>query len=319
MRALITGVNGFVGSHLAEYLLEATDWQVEGTVFGDLANIVHLGDRLRTHSADLSVPSAATSVLAEARPDCIFHLAAQAVPSLARHDPWPTLETNLRLQLNVLQAAAQLGLKCRVLVVSSGEVYGLVPPGELPLTEEAPMRPLNVYAVSKAAQELLGSQYWRACGLPVVIVRPFNHIGPRQSLGFVAPDFARQVAEVERGVRDPVLRVGNLEISRDFSDVRDIVRGYHLAMVHGEAGQAYNLGSERARSIRELLDILARASSVPFEVRQDAVLMRPADVPVMVSDCRKIRTATGWQVTIPFERSVQDVLEHWRGKVRAAA
>jgi GDP-4-dehydro-6-deoxy-D-mannose reductase len=319
VKALITGVNGFVGSHLAEYLLEATDWHVEGTVFGDLANIAHLGSRLATYTADLSDPSAALTILAEAKPDCIFHLAAQAVPSLARHDPWPTLETNLHLQLNVLQAAAQLGLRCRVLAVSSGEVYGLVRPDELPLTEEAPLRPLNVYAVSKVTQELLGLQYWRAYDLPVVIVRPFNHIGPRQSLGFVAPDFARQVAEAEYGLRDPVMHVGNLDISRDFSDVRDIVRGYRQAVVNGVPGEVYNLGSERSRSIRELLDILARASSVALEVRQDPTRMRPADVPVMVSDCRRFRDTTGWQTTIPFERSVQDVLDYWRAKVRTDA
>ena len=182
--------------------------------------------------------------------------------------------------------------------------------------EGTPLRPLNAYAVSKIAQEMLGLQYHLAFGVPVVVVRPFNHVGPRQRLGFVAPDFARQVAEAEAGLRDPVMNVGNLDVSRDFSDVRDIVRGYHLAIVEGQPGEAYNLGSERACSIRELLEILVSHSEVEVEVRQDAARLRPADVPVVVSDCSKFRELTGWRVTIPFDESLADVLAYWRGIVR---
>ena len=315
MRALITGINGFVGSHLAEYLLEHTDWPVAGTVYGPLDNIIHLRERLALYPAELSRLPAAVSVLEETQPDVIIHLAAQAVPALSHHDPWPTLETNIRLQLNVLHAAMQLALDCRILVVGSGEEYGLVRPDELPIAEDTPLRPLNAYAVSKVAQEMLGLQYHLAHGLPVVVVRPFNHIGPRQRLGFVAPDFARQVAEAEAGLREPVMNVGNLDVSRDFSDVRDVVRGYHLAITQGEPGEVYNLGSEQARSVRELLEMLVAASRVKLEVRQDANRLRPADVPVMVSDCRKFRQRTGWQTTIPFEQSVRDVLDYWRQQV----
>jgi GDP-4-dehydro-6-deoxy-D-mannose reductase len=315
VRVLVTGINGFVGSHLAEHLLENTDWVVSGTVFGDLDNIAHLQDRLDLHPVELSQLSAAIAVLEETGPDFIIHLAAQAVPSLARHDPWPTLKTNLQLQLNVLQAAVRLRQEPRVLVVGSGEGYGLVKPEELPIGEDTPLRPLNGYAVSKVAQELLGLQYQRAYGLPVVVVRPFNHIGPRQRLGFVAPDFARQVAEAEAGLREPAVTVGNLDVRRDFSDVRDIVRAHRLAVAQGEPGQVYNLGSERSYSIRELLDALIAISSVTLQVRQDPARVRQADVPLMVSDCLRFRQRTGWTARIPFRQSVRDVLDYWRGRV----
>ncbi|HUW08427.1 MAG TPA: GDP-mannose 4,6-dehydratase [Anaerolineae bacterium] len=316
MKALVTGINGFVGSHLAEYLLEHTDWQVAGTVYGDLTNIAHLAGRLELHQVELSQMSAAVGVLDETRPDYVIHLAAQAIPSLARHDPWPTLETNIRLQFNMLHAVTKLGLDCRMLVVGSGEEYGLVRPDELPVREDTPLRPLNAYGVSKIAQEMLGLQYHFGFGVPVVVVRPFNHVGPRQSLGFVAPDFARQVAQAEAGLRDPVIEVGNLDVSRDFSDVRDIVHGYYLAITEGQPGEVYNLGSERACSIRDLLDILVSNSGVRMEVKEDAARMRPAGVPVVVSDCSKFRELTGWRTTIPFDDSLADVLDYWRGIVR---
>lgn len=316
MKALITGISGFVGSHLAEYLLEHTDWQVAGTVYGRLDNIAHLKERLELYPAELSRLPVVTFILQESRPDYIFHLAAQPIPSLSRRDPWPTLETNIRLALNILQAVLQLQLDCRILLVGSSEEYGRVRQDELPVTEDTPLRPLNVYGVSKIAQEMLGVQYHLAHGLPIVMVRSFNHIGPRQRLGFVAPDFAHQVAEAEAGLREPVVEVGNLHVSRDFSDVRDIVRGYHLAITQGEPGEVYNLGSEQARSIQELLDLLVAASRVKLEVRQDPARLRASDVPVMVSDCRKFRQRTGWRTVIPFEQSVRDVLDYWRQRVR---
>ena len=315
MKALITGISGFVGSHLAEYLLEHTDWQVAGTVYGPLDNIVHLKERLELYPAELSRLPVVTFVLEEARPDCIFHLAAQPIPSLSRCDPWPTLETNIRLPLNILQTVVQLGLDCRILLVGSSEEYGLVRPDELPIAEDTPLRPLSPYAVSKIAQEMLGLQYHHTHGVPVVMVRPFNHVGPRQRLGFAAPDFAHQVAEAEAGLREPVVEVGNLDAKRDFSDVRDIVRGYHLAITQGEPGEVYNLGSERVHSVRELLEMLVASSRVKLEVRQNPSRLRPADVPVMVSDCRKFHQRTGWQVAISFEQSVQDVLDYWRDVV----
>jgi len=315
LRALITGISGFVGSHLAEYLLEHTDWQVIGTVYGPEDNIAHFRDRLELYPAELSELETVISIIERAKPDYIFHLAAQPLVSLSHLDPWETLANNIRLQLNVLEAMVRLGSTARVLVVGSSEEYGLVYPDELPVRETNPLRPTSPYAVSKVAQDMLGLQYHLSHHLYTVRVRPFNHIGPRQRLGFVAPDFAKQIAEAEAGLQEPVIKVGNLEPRRDFSDVRDVVRGYHAALTKGEPGEVYNLGSEQAHSIGELLDILLSMASVPLQVTQDPACLRPAEVPVMVSDCSRLRARTGWRTTIPFEKSLQDVLDYWRERV----
>jgi GDP-4-dehydro-6-deoxy-D-mannose reductase len=313
---LITGISGFVGSHLAEYLLEHTDWQVAGTVYGPEDNIEHLRDRLELYPAELSELETVTSIIERANPDYIFHLAAQPLPSLSHQDPWFTLENNIRLQLNILEAVVRLGSRARILVVGSSEEYGLVQPDELPIQEKNPLRPTSPYAVSKIAQDMLGLQYHLSQKLFTIRVRPFNHIGPRQRLGFVAPDFAKQIAEAEAGFKEPIIQVGNLEPQRDFSDVRDVVRGYHAALTEGEPGEVYNLGSERAHSIGELLDGLLSMASVSLKVEQDPARLRPADVPVMISDCSRLRARTGWRTTISFEKSLQDVLDYWRKRVR---
>lgn len=319
MRALITGISGFVGSHLAEYLLEHTDWQVAGTVYGRLDNIAHLRDRLQLLPAELSRLEVVRFVLEETQPDYIFHLAAQPIPSLSHQDPWFTLENNIRAQVNVLEAVVQMRLRCRVLVVGSSEEYGAVQPHELPIAEDTPLRPLSPYAVSKIAQDYLGLQYWLSHRVETVRVRPFNHIGPRQRRGFVAPDFASQIAEIEAGLRPPQMRVGALHVARDFSDVRDIVRGYVLALTQGRPGEVYNLGSGQAHTVAELLDVLLAAAQVPVEVVQDAQRTRPVEVPVMAADCTRLYQETGWRTEIPFEQSVRDVLDYWREQVRSGA
>ena len=316
MRALITGISGFVGSHLAEYLLEHTDWQVAGTVYGPEENIEQLRDRLELYPAELSKLETVTSIIEQAKPDRIFHLAAQPLVSLSRRDPWGTLAINIRLQLNILEAVARLGSTARILVVGSSEEYGLVRPDELPIKETNPLRPTSPYAVSKVAQDMLGLQYHLSHQLFTVRVRSFNHIGPRQRLGFVAPDFASQIAQAEAGLREPVIQVGNLTPQRDFSDVRDVVRGYHLLITEGEPGEVYNLGSGQARSVRELLETLIAMARIPITVEQDPERLRPTNVPVIVADCTRIREQTGWRPTIPFEDSLQDVLDYWRERIK---
>ena len=319
LRALITGISGFVGSHLAEYLLAHTDWQIAGTVYGRLDNIAHLRDRLALYPAELSRLEVVRFIIDETRPDYVFHLAAQPIPALSRQDPWFTLENNIRVQLNILEAIVQSGLHSRVLVVGSAEEYGLLAEGRQAIDETMPLRPTTSYAVSKVTQDFLGLQYWLSHGVAAVRVRPFNHIGPRQRLGFVAPDFASQIAEIEAGMRPPQVVVGALDVARDFSDVRDIVRGYYEALMQGEPGEVYNLGSGEAHTVRELLEILLRLSGRDVTVVQDPGRVRPVDVSWVVADCRKFRERTGWRPEIPFEQSLRDVLDYWREQVRSGA
>ncbi len=319
MRALITGISGFVGSHLAEYLLAHTDWQVAGTVYGKVDNIVHIQDQLKLYPAELSRLEVVRFIVEEAHPDYIFHLAAQPISWMSRQDPWFTLENNIRSQLNVLEAVVQLGLSSRVLVVGSGEEYGRVSAEDLPIDEKTPLRPTSQYGVSKVTQDFLGLQYFLSYGIPAIRVRPFNHTGPRQRQGFVASDFASQIAEVEAGHRPPIISVGELTAARDFSDVRDIVRGYYLAITQGEPGEVYNMGSGIACSAGQMLDMLLHLSGTKIKIEQDASRLRPVEVPVMVADSSRLRARTGWDTTIPLEQSLRDVLDYWREQVRTGA
>lgn len=316
MQALITGIAGFAGSHLAEYLLRHTQCKVAGTIHRQDSRVAHLWDRVALYRVDLRDATAVAEIIADVRPDLIFHLAAQSFVPISWQHPWTTFEQNVHGQVNVLQAVAQQGLPTRVLVVGSNEEYGLIRPEDLPIDEETPLRPNSPYGVSKVAQDLMGWQYYHSYGMAVVRVRPFNHTGPRQGDRFVAPAFARQIAEAEAGLREPVLRVGNLSAIRDFSDVRDVVRAYWLALTQGEPGQVYNIGSGAGHIIEELLQALLRHSSVDLRVEPDPARMRPSDVPVSICDNSRLRSATGWQPEIPFEKSLQDILDDWRERVR---
>ncbi|HSJ54238.1 MAG TPA: GDP-mannose 4,6-dehydratase [Anaerolineae bacterium] len=319
MKALITGISGFVGSHLAEYLLQNTDWEVAGTVFGPYGNIADLCGTLELYPAELSRTDVVRFVLDQSQPDVIFHLAAQPLVAVSRQDPWGTLETNIRMQLNILEVVAQDRRECRVLVVGSSEEYGMTRPDDLPIDEDTPLRPLSAYAVSKVAQDLLGLQYHLTHHVHVVRARPFNHIGPRQGLGFVAPDLASQIAAIEAGLQEPVLRVGNLEARRDFCDVRDVVRAYVLLITSGKAGEVYNIGSGESHPIQEILDILLALSRVSVTVQQAPERMRPSEVPDVVCDASRLRAETGWQTTISFRQSMEDIMDYWRQRVESSA
>ncbi len=296
-----------------------TELEICGLVRNKADNIAHLQDRLALFRGDLCDGDWVAGVIKETEPDYIFHLAAQAFVPLAWRDPWGTLENNIRGELNLLEAIIALGTGPRILIVGSGDEYGLVRSDELPVRETNPLRPYNPYAVSKIAQDLLGYQYFASHKLPIVRVRPFNHFGPRQEPFFVAAAFAKQIAEAEKGLREPDIMVGNLEAKRDFTDVRDIVRGYHLALLYGEPGEVYNLGSEEAYAIGELLEVLLSMSTFPLEIRPDPERMRPSDVPVLVSDCSKFRGQTGWEVTISFEEGLGTVLDYWRMKIHESS
>lgn len=315
MRALITGVTGFVGSHLAEYLLEQ-GVEVVGTARwrSQTSNINHLGDRLQLVECDLRDMASIRRVLADYRPDQIYHLAAQSFVQSSFHAPEETLTTNILGQLHLLEALRDLKMNPPVQVACSSEEYGLVGETELPIRETNPLRPLSPYAVSKVGQDLLGYQYHQSYGMHIIRTRAFNHDGPRRGKVFATSNFAYQVAQIEKGKIEPVLHVGNLDAKRDFTDVRDIVRGYVLAVEKGEPGEAYNLCSGTAYAIREVLDMLLGMAKVSIRVEQDPARMRPSDVPILLGEYSKFNTATGWTPTIPFEQTMRDLLDWWRAQ-----
>ena len=279
MRALITGIAGFAGTHLAEAIRVETDWEVWGAVIGSVEGAsATSGARILT--TDLREPEQARVLVEATRPDWVFHLAAQAYVPQSWADPWDTYQTNIRSQLNLLEAIGRLGWQPRILVVSSNEVYGYARAADLPLNEDAPLRPNSPYSVSKLAQDFMGLQYFLDRKMPIVRVRPFNHIGPRQNERFVAPSFARQIVEIERGRREPILRLGNMAAQRDFTDVRDMVRAYILAIQKGEPGEVYNIGSGTARSVREMLDIMLAHTSCQIAEETDPAKIRLSDTPI---------------------------------------
>ena len=315
-RVLITGVTGFAGGHLTAHLMTVGDFDICGVALDHGYGLDFLPRSIPVTIGDLQDAQTVASLLEDTRPDHLYHLAAQASVSAAWQDPWGTFENNVRPELNILQAMVHQRLAARLLVVASNEVYGAVPPERLPVSEDAPLRPVNPYGVSKVAQDLLALQYHLSHGVDVLRVRAFNHLGPRQSPQFVAASFARQIAEAETGLRPPVLYVGNLEAQRDFTDVTDVVRAYALLMEKGEAGRAYNIGSGRARSVRSLLDTLLGLSTVSIRLEQDTGRARPADAPIIVADITQLQEATGWQPTIPFEESLRRVMDYWREVTR---
>ena len=315
MRALITGIAGFVGAHLAEAIRAETDWEVWGAVIGSVERASAIsGARILT--TDLREPEQARVLVEAARPDWVLHLAAQAYVPQSWADPWDTYQTNIRSQLNLLDALSQLGCSARVLVVSSNEVYGYVRAEDLPLNEAAPLRPNSPYAVSKLAQDFMGLQYFLDRKMPIIRVRPFNHIGPRQNGRFVAPSFARQIVEIERGRHEPILRLGNMAAQRDFTDVRDMVRAYILAVQQGEPGEVYNIGSGRARSVREILDIMLAHTPGQIAEESDPAKLRPSDTPISYADPSKFKRQTGWEPQISFEQTCVDILNDWRTRIR---
>jgi GDP-4-dehydro-6-deoxy-D-mannose reductase len=320
MNILITGITGFAGSHLADYILaHHPGVRVHGIVRwrSRMDNIAHLvgSPRIHLHEADLKDIVSLKKALAEAKPDRIFHLAAQSFVPASWRLPAETFMINAVGEINLFEAVLSLGLDPRIQVAGSSEEYGHVNPDEVPMKETNPLRPLSPYAVSKVAQDLLAYQYWKSYGLKTVRTRGFNHTGPRRGEVFVTSNFAKQLAEVEKGRREPVISVGNLEAKRDFSDVRDIVRAYWLALEKGEPGEVYNIGSGKAMAMREMLDLLLALSQVKVEVRVDPERLRPSDVPILLADPSKFRALTGWEPTIPLQTTFADLLEYWRARI----
>lgn len=317
MRVLITGAGGFVGSHLAAHLGAAQPGaQLLGTTLFQSERVhpaVHDSRRI-----DLKDYAKVRALLADFQPAAIYHLAAQAFVPRSFEAPWETLENNIRAQLNIIRACLELDMRPRILIVSSAEIYGEVSPAQLPLDESSPIRPTNPYSVSKVAQDMLALQYHLSHDLPIMRARPFNHIGPSQNQRFVAPAFAMQIARIEANKSEAVIYVGNLEAKRDFTDVRDIVRAYSMIINSGVPGEAYNVASGKAYSIRQLLDILLSLSDMKIEARVDPDRLRPVDVPEIRGDASKLRRDTGWQTRFTFAETLSDVLADCRQRVRSA-
>ncbi len=319
MRVLVTGIAGFVGSHLAEFLLEKGDVEIYGTLLPGIGieNVEPFKDKLCLRECDLKDAASVKKVMEEARPDRIFHLAAQAFVPASLANPADTLITNMVGQLNIFQAARELGLDPLIQIAASSDEYGLVSSREIPIKETTPLRPLNPYAVSKVMQDLLAYQYYQSYKLRAVRTRAFSHTGPRQGESFVASNFAKQVALIEAGKKEPVIHVGNLTAVRDFMDVRDVVKAYWLALSKGTPGDVYNICTGKGHKISEILNIYLKNTKVKIKIEKDPARMRQSDAPIYVGDASKFRKQTGWKPQIPFETALKDLLNYWRKEIAA--
>jgi GDP-4-dehydro-6-deoxy-D-mannose reductase len=312
VRALITGMGGFVGGYLAEHLL-AEGWQVNGTILKgeerELPETVALS--CKAILCDITEPGAFDKVIEQTAPEVIFHLAAFSSVAASWEEPEATFQVNVLGTLAVINAVRQKAPSARVLLVGSGEVYGESFSAG-PASEDTPLRPLSPYATSKACSDWLAEQYAFRYGIDVRRVRPFNHIGPRQKPFFVTPSFAKQIASIEAGLREPTMSVGNLEVLRDFTDVRDMVKAYRLAATQGVPGAVYNVCSGHVLKIEEVLEGLLARSSISIEVHVDPKLFRSADIPIMSGDSSRLMEATGWAPSISWDQTLDDLLAYWR-------
>ena len=330
------------GSHLAEYLLGLDGIEVYGcyrwrSKMENLEDLAACGKlnalegecitseamlRMYAHpekvnliEADIADASSMRKLIASVRPDRIFHLAAQSFVLASWHYPAETLQLNIIGQLNLLEAVREEGLDPLIQIAGSSEEYGLVHPEEVPIKETNPLRPLSPYAVSKVGQEMLAYQYHRSYGMKTIVTRAFNHEGPRRGHVFVTSNFAKQIARIEKGLQPPVILAGDLTSRRDWTDVRDMVKAYWLALERCTPGEVYNIGSGTSRQVGEMLDILLSMTKVKIDVKQDPARMRPSDVKILQADYSKFHAATGWRPTIPFEKTLEDSLNYWRKRV----
>ncbi len=344
MRVLITGVTGFAGSHLAEHALAqdgvelygACRWRSRLNNLSDLADqgllnlrgvdaIVGSREELRQIAdpralnllqGDMADPYQMQTLIEVVRPERIFHLAAQSFVPTSWSAPAETFKLNTLGQIHLFEAVRAVGIDPLIQIAGSSEEYGLVHPDEVPIKESNPLRPLSPYAVSKVAQEMLAYQYHQSYDLKTIVTRGFNHTGPRHGPVLSCSNFARQIAQIEAEQLPPVLYVGDLSTKRDWVDVRDVVRGYWSILEKGTPGEVYNIGSGATRTIQSMLDILLSLSQVEITVQQDPARLRPSDVLILWADDSKLRAQTGWRPKIPFEQTMEDLLDYWRARVK---
>lgn len=314
-KILITGIAGFVGSHLAELCLSRGD-DVFGTVLSreSLKNLSGIREKIKIFECDLSQKEQVLKAIKEIQPDVIFHLAGQSFPSISFQMPQQTLSTNIFIALNIFEAVRELKIDPVIQVACSSDEYGLIKENELPVKETNPLRPMSPYAVSKVAVDMLAFQYYQSYQMKTIITRAFNHTGPRASAQTVSPRFAQQIALIEANKQEPIIKVGNLEAFRDFSDVRDIVKAYYLSTEKCEYGTPYNIGSGVAYQIKEILDILLSFSSIKVKIERDPALMRPEKVARIVCDFSKFQSTTDWKPSIKIEETLKNLLDYYRNE-----
>jgi len=315
-KALITGATGFVGSHLADYLLDTENVEVHGLI-RPRSRTEFIRPDVIYHEADITDYSAIATVVKEVQPGYIFHLAAQSFVPLSFKAPNTTIITNVIGTLHILEAVKNECPDAIVQVAGSSEEYGLVHQEECPINENQPLRPMSPYGLSKVSADLLAQQYCRSYGIMTLITRAFNHSGPRRGKSFVTSKIAFEIANIVVNKVEPVLTLGNLEAVRDFTDVRDVVRAYWLLANKGNYGEPYNIGTGVGYSIRELVEIYKDISEVNFVVEQNPEFMRPSDVPLLLCDASKTKEATGWKPVIPFWNTLADLLQYWINKLEA--
>jgi len=317
MKVLITGITGFVGSHMAEYLLTKKDVEIWGIMRwrSKTENIEHIKDKLHLVECDLRDASSVEKTIRSIKPDKIFHLAAQSFVPTSWNAPAETITTNIIGQLNIFEAVHKISINPAIQIAGSSEEYGMVLPEETPIKETNPLRPLSPYGVSKVGQDLLGYQYAMSYKLNVIRTRGFNHTGPRRGEVFVESNFAQQIARIEKGKQKPIIHVGNLEARRDYTDARDMVKAYWLSTEKCQSGEVYNICTGKDWTIQEVLDILLSYSKIKVEIKQDPARMRPSDVMILLGDNSKFCQATGWKPEIEFKQTMLDLLNYWRERV----
>ena len=318
-RVLITGVSGFAGSHLLDLLVDRkSKYELYGIVRerSALERIRHNVGSITLLNCDLVNLGTVLSIMQQVKPDYIYHLAGESSVKLSWGGSLSMVNNNIIATLNILEAL-RIGkyMETKILLACSAEEYGLVSEEKIPINEKTPLNPVSPYGVSKAAIDMFGFQYYKSYGLSVIRIRAFNHTGPRRSEIYALSGFAKCIAEIERGVEEPQLYVGNLNAIRDYSDVRDIVRGYELAMDHCEPGEVYNLCSSHGYTIGDILEMMIALSNSNITIVQDQEKMRPIDLPIIVGDNSKFMKITSWKPRIGIERTLQDLLDYWRKQV----
>jgi GDP-4-dehydro-6-deoxy-D-mannose reductase len=313
---LITGIAGFVGSHLAELLL-TKGYEIHGLCRprSKTDNIDSITNQLHLEDADLLDSHSLYATISRIKPDYIFHLAAQSFVPTSWVSPSVTLEVNIVGTANLFEAVRQAGIDPMIQIACSSEEYGLVLENEIPIKETNPLRPLSPYAVSKLAMDYLGYQYHQSYGVRIIRTRGFNHTGPRRGDTFAESNFAKQIALIEKGKQEPVIHVGNLDAERDYTDVRDMVRGYLLAVEKCDPGDVYNICTGKSVKIKDMLNILISLSKTKPKIVPDQSRMRPSDVPILTGDNAKFVKKTGWAAEVPFHKTMEDLLNYWRGRV----